>query len=90
MILDGDKKWTTNGGAADIYTVFGVSDPESKSRRISGVIVEKGDPGFEIGRSEDKMGIRCVPVVELHFRNCRACRPIGSSAASGATASSTR
>ncbi len=69
--VEGDKKWTTNGGAADIYTIFGVSDPESKSRRISGVICEKGDPGFEIGRNEDKMGIRCVPVVELHFRNSR-------------------
>ena len=71
VVLDGDKKWTTNGGAAEIYTVFAVTDPESRSRRISGVIVEKGDPGFEIGRTEDKMGIRCVPVVELHFRGCR-------------------
>jgi alkylation response protein AidB-like acyl-CoA dehydrogenase len=71
IVLDGDKKWTTNGGAADVYTVFAVSDPESRSRRISGVICEKGDPGFEIGRAEDKMGIRCVPVVELHFRDCR-------------------
>lgn len=71
ITVDGDKKWTTNGGAADVYTVFAVSDPESRSRRISGVIVEKGDPGFEIGRAEDKMGIRCVPVVELHFRGCK-------------------
>jgi alkylation response protein AidB-like acyl-CoA dehydrogenase len=71
ITLEGDKKWTTNGGAADIYTIFAVSDPESRSRRISGVIAEKGDVGFEIGRSEDKMGIRCVPVVELHFRGCR-------------------
>ena len=71
LLVDGDKKWTTNGGAADFYTVFAVSDPESRSRRISGVIAEKGDAGFEIGRAEDKMGIRCVPVVELHFRGCR-------------------
>jgi alkylation response protein AidB-like acyl-CoA dehydrogenase len=71
ITLDGDKKWTTNGGAADLYTVFCVSDPESRSRRISAVLIEKGDPGFEIGRAEDKMGIRCVPVVELHFRGCR-------------------
>jgi butyryl-CoA dehydrogenase len=71
VVLDGDKKWTTNGGAADVYTVFAVTDPESKSRRISGILVEKGDPGFEIGRTEDKMGIRCVPVVEIHFRGCR-------------------
>ncbi len=70
-LLNGDKKWTTNGGAADIYSVFAVTDPTSRSRRISGIIVEKGDEGFEIGRAEDKMGIRCVPVVECHFRDCK-------------------
>jgi alkylation response protein AidB-like acyl-CoA dehydrogenase len=70
-VLDGSKKWTTNGGAADVYSVFAVTDPTSKSRRISAIIVEKGDPGFTIGRTEDKMGIRCVPVVELHFDACR-------------------
>ena len=70
-VINGDKKWTTNGGAADFYTVFTVTDPTSRSRRTSAILVEKGDPGFEIGRAEDKMGIRCVPVVELHFRDCR-------------------
>jgi alkylation response protein AidB-like acyl-CoA dehydrogenase len=70
-ILNGEKKWNTNGGAADYYTVFAVSDPGSKSRRISALVVEKGTPGFRIGKIEDKMGIRCVPVVELHFENCR-------------------
>lgn len=70
-VINGQKKWTTNGGAADIYSVFAVTDATSKSRRISAIIVEKGDPGFEIGRAEDKMGIRCVPVVELHFDECR-------------------
>jgi butyryl-CoA dehydrogenase len=70
-IINGAKKWTTNGGAADIYSIFAVTDPESRSRRISAIIVEKGDPGFEIGRQEDKMGIRCVPVVECHFDDCR-------------------
>ncbi len=70
-VLNGDKKWTTNGGAADLYSVFAVTDPESRSRRISAFIVEKGDDGFTIGRTEDKMGIRCVPVVELHLRDCR-------------------
>jgi alkylation response protein AidB-like acyl-CoA dehydrogenase len=71
IVLNGDKKWTTNGGVADLFTVFAVSDPESKSRRISAVLVERGDPGFEVGRAEDKMGIRCVPVVELHFRDAK-------------------
>jgi alkylation response protein AidB-like acyl-CoA dehydrogenase len=70
-VINGQKKWTTNGGAADIYSIFAVTDPNSRSRRISAIIVEKGDPGFTIGRKEDKMGIRCVPVVELHFDDCR-------------------
>jgi len=70
-VLNGEKKWNTNGGAADLYTVFAVSDPNSKSRRISAFLLEKGTPGFRIGKVEDKMGIRCVPVVELHFENCR-------------------
>jgi alkylation response protein AidB-like acyl-CoA dehydrogenase len=70
-VLNGTKKWTTNGGAADLYTVFAVTDPDSRSRRISALLVEKGDDGFTIGRTEDKMGIRCVPVVELAFEDCR-------------------
>ncbi len=70
-VLNGEKKWNTNGGAADYYTVFGVTDPESRSRRLSAIMVEKDTPGFTIGKVEDKMGIRCVPVVELEFTDCR-------------------
>ncbi len=70
-VLNGEKKWNTNGGVADIFTVFAVTDPESKSRRISALLLERGTPGFTIGKVEDKMGIRCVPVVEIHFENCR-------------------
>ena len=70
-VICGEKKWTTNGGVADIYTVFCVTDPTSKSRRISAVVVEKGTPGFSVEKVEDKMGIRCVPVVETHYDNVR-------------------
>jgi butyryl-CoA dehydrogenase len=70
-VICGEKKWTTNGGVADIYSVFAVTDPNSKSRRISAIVVEKGTPGFEIRKVEDKMGIRCVPVVETHFDHVR-------------------
>jgi butyryl-CoA dehydrogenase len=56
---------------ADVYSVFCVTDPTSKSRRISAIVVEKGTPGFEIKKVEDKMGIRCVPVVETHFDHVR-------------------
>ena len=65
--IHGEKKWTTNGGPADLYTVFAVTDPEEKRRRISAFIVEKEMPGFSIGKVEDKMGIRAVPVVETRF-----------------------
>jgi butyryl-CoA dehydrogenase len=70
-VLNGEKKWTTNGGAADLYTVFAVTDAASKSRRISAFLVEKGTPGFSIGKIEDKMGIRCVPVVETVFKDVK-------------------
>ena len=70
-VITGEKKWTTNGGVADIYSVFCVTDPTSKSRRISAIVVEKGTPGFTVKKVENKMGIRCVPVVETHFDNVR-------------------
>lgn len=70
-VINGEKKWTTNGGIASLYTVFAVTDKNSKSRRISGIVVEKGTPGFTVGKIEDKMGIRAVPVVETHFDNVR-------------------
>lgn len=70
-LLDGDKKWNTNGNAASIYTVYASTRPDRGSRGISAIVVEKGTPGFEIGKREDLMGIRCVPVHELHFRGCR-------------------
>jgi len=73
-VIRGEKKWTTNGGVADFYTVFAVTDPESKSRRISAIIVEKERPGFSVKKIEDKMGIRCVPVVETHFDGVRVPR----------------
>ena len=70
-VLNGEKKWNTNGEVADYYTVFAVTDPNSRSRRSSAFIVEKGTPGASVGKVEDKMGIRCAPVVELLFDNCR-------------------
>ena len=70
-VICGEKKWTTNGGVADIYSVFCVTDPTSKSRRISAIVVEKGTPGFSVAKVEDKMGIRCVPVVETHYDGVR-------------------
>jgi butyryl-CoA dehydrogenase len=70
-VINGDKKWNTNGNAASIYSVYCSTRPDRGHRGISAIMVEKGTPGFEIGKREDLMGIRCVPVHELHFRNCR-------------------
>ncbi|HBF23341.1 MAG TPA: acyl-CoA dehydrogenase [Planctomycetes bacterium] len=65
----GEKKWTTNGSRADIISCFAVTDPESRSRRISAFIIEKDDPGFEIKKVEPSMGIRSVPVCETAYNN---------------------
>jgi butyryl-CoA dehydrogenase len=70
-VINGDKKWTTNGGAANIFTVFATVNPDRGTRGVTGFIVERGWKGFEIGKREDLMGIRCVPVNETHFKDCR-------------------
>jgi butyryl-CoA dehydrogenase len=69
-VINGQKKWNTNGGAADVYSVFTSTDPSRGARGLSAFLVEKGQPGFKIGKREDLMGIRCVPVHELEFEGC--------------------
>ncbi len=69
--IDGDKKWTTNAGVANLFTVFASTDPTKGTRGISAFEVERGTPGFAIGRREDTTGIRCVPIHETHFKACR-------------------
>jgi butyryl-CoA dehydrogenase len=70
-ILNGSKIFITNGGPAEIYVVFALTDPEKRTRGITAFIVEKGTPGFTIGKKEKKMGIRASTTVELVFDNCR-------------------
>ena len=70
-IINGDKKWTTNGAVSSIYTVFATVNPDRGTRGVSGFIVERDTQGFELGKREDLMGIRCIPVNETHFRNVR-------------------
>ena len=60
-VLNGSKKWTTNGGAADIYSVFAVTDPTSKSRRISAILVEKGDPDSRSGAPRTRWAFAACP-----------------------------
>jgi alkylation response protein AidB-like acyl-CoA dehydrogenase len=70
-VLDGTKIWITNGSVADVVTVFAVTDPTKGPNGISAFVVEKGTPGFTVGKLEKKMGIRGSPTVELSFENCR-------------------
>jgi alkylation response protein AidB-like acyl-CoA dehydrogenase len=69
-VLSGQKIWITNGGVADVVCVFAVTDPSAGSRGVSAFVVEKGMPGFIVGKKEKKMGIRGSPTVELVFENC--------------------
>jgi len=70
-VINGDKKWNTNGGQATVYSVYALTDPSRGMRGISGFIVERDTPGFKLGKREDTMGIRTVSVHELHFNDCR-------------------
>ena len=70
-VLNGSKVFITNGGYADTFVVMAMTDKSKGTRGISSFIVEKGDPGFSIGKTEDKMGICASSTTELIFQNCR-------------------
>lgn len=70
-ILNGTKQWITNGGEADIYSVFVLTDKTKGARGASAFIVEKGTEGFSFGKKENKMGIRASCTRELIFEDCK-------------------
>lgn len=70
-VLNGSKIFITNGGIADTYVVFAVTDPTSKHNGTSAFIVEADTPGFSVGKKEQKLGIRSSPTTEIMFDNCR-------------------
>jgi butyryl-CoA dehydrogenase len=70
-VLNGAKKWNTNGGVASTFTIYALTEPEKGMRGISAFIVDKDTPGFTVGKREDTMGIRTVHVNELEFVDCR-------------------
>jgi butyryl-CoA dehydrogenase len=71
-VLNGTKNFITNGGVAGTLTVYAITNPENKPHRQSSVfIVEKGFPGFSIGKKENKLGIRSSDTVELIFEDCK-------------------
>jgi alkylation response protein AidB-like acyl-CoA dehydrogenase len=69
-ILNGSKRFITNGGLAQVNSVFAITDREQGTRGISAFIVEKDFPGFSVGRIEDKMGIKGSQTAELIFTDC--------------------
>lgn len=69
-ILNGSKIFITNGGVADTFIIFAMTDKSQGTRGISAFIVEKNFPGFSIGKLEDKMGIRASSTTELIMENC--------------------
>ena len=66
-ILNGQKCWITNGGFADVYTVFGKIDGD----KFTAFILERGMEGFTQGPEEDKMGIKGSSTVQLYFQDCK-------------------
>ena len=69
-VLNGAKQWCTNGDHADVITVFATVDPGKRAKGITAFLVEKGTPGFTVGKKERKLGIRASPTVALHFTDC--------------------
>jgi alkylation response protein AidB-like acyl-CoA dehydrogenase len=70
-VLNGVKRWITNAGESEYYTVMAVTDPEAGSRGISAFVVEKSDEGVSFGAPEKKMGIKGSPTREVYFDNVR-------------------
>ncbi|ABK62038.1 MULTISPECIES: acyl-CoA dehydrogenase [Clostridium] len=69
-ILNGQKIFITNGGVADVFIAFAMTDKSKGTKGISAFIVEKGFKGFSIGKVEDKLGIRASSTTELIFEDC--------------------
>ncbi len=70
-VLNGVKRWITNAGTSDYYTVFAVTDPEARAKGISAFVVEKADEGVSFGAPEKKLGIKGSPTREVYFDNVR-------------------
>lgn len=70
-VLNGAKIFITNGGIADYYIVFAVTDQDASSRNTTAFLVEKETQGFSIGKKESKLGIRSSPTTEIIFEDCR-------------------
>ncbi|MBM0274733.1 acyl-CoA dehydrogenase family protein [Micromonospora tarensis] len=90
-VLNGVKRWITNAGVSEFYTVFAVTDPSARSRGISAFVVEKSDAGVSFGAPEKKLGIKGSPTREVYLDNVRipADRMIGAEGTGFGTAMKT-
>jgi len=70
-VINGEKIFITNGSLADVLVVTAKTDPDKGTRGISSFIIEKGTPGFQVGRDEKKMGLKGSVTSQLFFENCR-------------------
>ncbi|MEU7123675.1 acyl-CoA dehydrogenase family protein, partial [Streptomyces zaomyceticus] len=85
------KRWITNAGVSEYYTVMAVTDPDKRSKGISAFVVEKSDEGVSFGAPEKKLGIKGSPTREVYLDNVRipADRMIGAEGTGFATAMKT-
>ena len=70
FVLNGQKLWITNAKEAGLFVVFATIDPGAGYKGVTAFLVERGMPGFDVGRKEDKLGIRASSTCELIFRDC--------------------
>ncbi|NFG04495.1 acyl-CoA dehydrogenase [Clostridium sporogenes] len=70
-VLNGSKIFITNGGVADVFVIFAMTDRSKGVKGISAFILEKGMPGFSVGKTEEKMGIRASSTTELIFEDVK-------------------
>jgi len=68
--IQGRKLWITNANEADLFIVFATINPEAGYKGITAFLVERGMPGFSVGKKEDKLGIRASSTCELIFEDC--------------------
>ncbi len=90
-VLNGVKRWITNAGHSEFYTVMAVTDPDMRSKGISAFVVEKDDEGVSFGAPEKKLGVKGSPTCEVYLDNVRipADRIIGEEGTGFATAMKT-
>ena len=70
-VLSGRKLWITNAAEAELFIVFATADPSAGHRGITAFLLERGTPGFAVGKKEDKLGIRASSTCELLLDDCR-------------------